>query len=139
MVRRGPIRVSAGEMDVLAMLWAEGSLSIAAAHERFGRFGPPCSYPTMQTRLNRLVEKGLVTRSAERPARYAAGVSADQVTAGHLRPLIDKLARGSVVPLVAHLLAERGLTDDELRELERLLAEARQTSSAQQLKRRSHK
>ena len=75
------------------MLWAEGPLTIREAHEGFGAYGKPVSYPTMQTRLNRLAEKGLVSRSEDRPARYRAAVSRDQVTVGHLRELVAKISR----------------------------------------------
>ena len=48
------VRPSAGEIAILAMLWREGPLSLAQAHQRFGQYGRPVGYPTMQTRLNRL-------------------------------------------------------------------------------------
>src|SRR4051812_37876549 len=98
---RPAIRVSAGETEILSMLWSAGPLTIRDAHEGFGAYGRPVSYPTMQTRLNRLAEKGLVARSDDRPARYRAAVTRDQVTVGHLRELVAKICRGDVVPLVA--------------------------------------
>lgn len=120
-----PIRVARGEMELLALLWAEGPSTIREAHERFGRYGKPIGYPTMQTRLNRLVEKKLVARSDERPARYRALATRDQVTVGHLRELVAKLASGDVVPLVAQLLGEQKLTEAQVDELEKLLARAK--------------
>ncbi|MHC5544351.1 BlaI/MecI/CopY family transcriptional regulator, partial [Singulisphaera rosea] len=90
---RRAIRVAPGEMEILGMLWARGPLTIREAHEGFGEFGKPVGYPTMQTRLNRLAEKGLVHRSEERPARYRAVASRDQVSVGHLRELVAKIGR----------------------------------------------
>jgi predicted transcriptional regulator len=84
----------------------------------------------MQTRLNRLVEKGLVARLEDRPARYRAAVSRDQVSAGHLRELVAKIGGGDVVPLVARLLSERTLTDEQVARLKELLAQAQQRSEA---------
>jgi BlaI family transcriptional regulator, penicillinase repressor len=123
---RRAIRLAPGEMEILGMLWAEGPLTIRGAHEGFGAYGKPVSYPTMQTRLNRLAEKGLVSRSEDRPARYRAVVSREQVTVGHLRELIAKISRGDVVPLVARLLSEQTLTVEQIGQLQKLLAEARQ-------------
>src|SRR5262245_32938576 len=100
---RRAIRVAPGEMEILGMLWAEGPLTIRQAHESFARLGKAISYPTMQTRLNRLVEKGILARSDERPAQYRAIVSREEVSVGHLRELVTKLAHGNVVPLVARL------------------------------------
>jgi predicted transcriptional regulator len=118
------LRLSGGELEIMAMLWEQGPLTLSESHQRFGRYGRPVSYPTMQTRLNRLVQKGHVTRSRQRPANYRPAITADQVGAGHLDQLLDKLGRNSVVPLVAHLISERSLSPDEVRELKRLLARA---------------
>jgi BlaI family transcriptional regulator, penicillinase repressor len=133
---RRAIRVAAGEKEILGMLWAEGALTIREAHERFGAYGKPVSYPTMQTRLNRLAEKGLVARSEDRPARYRAAVSRDQVTVGHLRELVAKIGRGDVVPLVARLLSERTLSDEQIARLTELLENARKKSEAARTQRR---
>jgi len=113
-------------MEILGMLWVEGPLTIREAHKGFGPYGKPVSYPTMQTRLNRLAEKGLVVRSEDRPARYRAAVSRDQVTVGHLRELVAKICRGDVVPLVARLLSEQTLTEEQINRLKELLEKAQQ-------------
>jgi predicted transcriptional regulator len=133
---RPAIRVAAGEMEILGMLWAEGPLTIREAHEGFGAYGKPVSYPTMQTRLNRLAEKGLVVRSEARPARYRAAVSRDQVTVGHLRELVAKISGGDVVPLVAGLLSERTLSDEQIDRITELLEQARRKSEAARTQRR---
>lgn len=133
---RAAIRVAAGEMEILGMLWAEGPLTIGEAREGFTAYGKPVSYPTMQTRLNRLAEKGLVDRSEERPARYRAAVSRDQVSVGHLRELVAKISGGDVVPLVARLLGERTLSDEQIARLEDLLEKARRKSEAARIPRR---
>jgi BlaI family transcriptional regulator, penicillinase repressor len=118
-----PVRLSAGELQLMALLWDRGPLTLAEAHAAFGEYGAEVSYPTMQTRLNRLVEKQVARRSDERPATYEAGITRNQVAAGHLDQLLDAVGRANVIPLVAHLLSERPLTDDERAQLERLLKE----------------
>lgn len=130
------IRVAAGEMELLSLLWGEGPLTLREAHERFGAYGKPVGYPTMQTRLNRLVEKGIVARTPERPARYRAAVTRDQVTLGHLRQLVAKLSGGDIVPLVARLLTDQALTPEQVSELEELLAQARKNSKTDSKQRR---
>ena len=122
--RNEPVRLSFGELEIMRMLWERGPLSISQAHDCFANYGRPVSYPTMQTRLNRLAEKGYVRRNPERPATYAAAITRDQAGAGHLSQLIARIGGRSVVPLVAHLLAERPLSRDEIKELRRLLSEA---------------
>ena len=121
------------------MLWQEGPLTHAEAHRRFGDYGRPVSFPTMQTRLNRLVAKGVLSRNTDRPALYAAAVTAEQVGATHLDHLAATVSRNSVAPLVAHLISERPLTPDEIRELRRLLAEAEKRGPSKKAKRRGSK
>jgi BlaI family transcriptional regulator, penicillinase repressor len=128
MKKPAKVRPSAGEMAILAMLWQEGPLSLAEAHRRFAHFGRRVSYPTMQTRLNRLVVKRWARRSDERPARYAAAVTPEAVAAGHLDQWLRAARRASVAPLVAQLIAESPLTADEIHELKRLLAEAEKSA-----------
>ncbi len=84
----------------------------------------------MQTRLNRLADKGVVTRSAERPARYAAAVEPHDVSARHLDLLLERVSEGNVVPLVAHLVRDRALTVAEIAELKELIAEAERQGGA---------
>ena len=114
-------RLSSGELDLMDLLWREGPLTLAQAHEKYnaGAIG----YTTIQTRLNRLVAKGLATK-AGRPAAYEAAVGREKVQAGHLDQLISKLAGGSVVPLVAQLMQDRRISRDELDQLKRLINDA---------------
>ncbi len=48
-------RLSAGEMEIVQMLWRAGAVTLSEAHAALER---PIGYTTVQTRLNRLVEKG---------------------------------------------------------------------------------
>ena len=122
--KRKTPRLSAGELEIMSMVWTRGPLTLAEAHRCFGQFGRPVGYTTMQTRLNRLVDKGALRRSRRRPARYEAAVQPDEVGARQIDVLLDKVSPGSVVPLVAHLISDRSLSPEEIRQLKRLIAEA---------------
>jgi predicted transcriptional regulator len=130
--RPKPVRLSPGELEILSMLWEQGPLTISQAHERFSRYGKAIGYPTMQTRLNRLVEKGYLSRNDRRPAEYEAVVTSEQVSAGHLGQILNAIGRQKLVPLVAHLIAERSLTRTEIADLKRLLVEAEEKAGEQQ-------
>lgn len=121
--RSGARRLSAGEMEILQMLWKHGEVTLSVAHQALGL---PIGYTTVQTRLNRLVRKGLVRRSEERPARYSAAVGQEAVSADDLKLLVERVSGGSVVPLVAHLVRDRSVTAAEIAELKQLLDEAEQ-------------
>lgn len=113
-------RLTAGEIELLGILWQAGSVTIAEAQRLFPR---PVGYTTVQTRLNRLVKKGVALKSDDRPARYAPAITREQVSAGDLRFLLDGVTGGRVVPLVAHLVRERSLPRQEIEDLKRLIAE----------------
>ncbi len=121
MTKRKAARLSPGEMEILQMLWRDGAVALSDAQAGLGR---AIGYTTVQTRLNRLVEKGLVTRTAERPALYRAAVAPEEVSARHLDLLIERVSGGSVVPLVAHLVRDRSLSDDDIAELKELINQA---------------
>ena len=110
--------LSDGEMELLGFLWKHGELSLSEAHQQFEK---QIGYTTMQTRLNRLVDKGLVHRSANRPARYSAKVAPEDVSANHMNALLKRVADVSVVPLVAQLVGERSLTTDEIDEIKQII------------------
>ncbi len=120
-MKKRSVKLSPGEMEMLSMLWTRGELSLAEAHEAIGR---PIGYTTIQTRLNRLVEKGFVARSETRPCKYAAAVTQQAVSANHLDVLVDRVSGGHVVPLVAQLVGDRDLTKQEISDLKRIIQEA---------------
>jgi BlaI family transcriptional regulator, penicillinase repressor len=120
-------RISAGDMEILSMLWEHGPLTLPEAHQRFGQYGRPVAYTTIQTRLNRLFEKGAVRRSSERPARYEAIVTPEEVSGRQIDILLSKVTRGKIVPLVSHLISGASLSPKEIEELKRLIGEAEQS------------
>ena len=124
MKRRTQVRPSAAEMELLDLLWTHGPSTIAEVHERLGK----AAYTTVQTRLNRLADKKLVDRSADRPARYAAAVQREEVSAGHLGLLVERLCGGRIVPLVAQLVADRSLSKEEITELKELIVAAEKSA-----------
>lgn len=123
-------KLASGEMELLGLFWEHGALSLSETHDRIGR---KIGYTTVQTRLNRLVEKGLATREkvGRRPAQYDAAVEPGEVGAGALDMLVKQVTRGRVVPLVAHLVENAELSGDELAELKRLVKDAEKRAKAQ--------
>ena len=115
-----------GELELLQLLWdsAEG-LTLSETHRRFVEAGRDIGYTTVQTRLDRLVEKGLVKKGKQRPAVYSAEVAPESVRATMLDSLSKRL--DGVIPLVAHLVQDPKLSREDLQEIRRLLdaAEAR--------------
>jgi BlaI family transcriptional regulator, penicillinase repressor len=116
-----PPRLAAGELELLQMLWRERSVTILEAQTALGL---PIGYTTVQTRLNRLVKKGVAARTTERPAKYSAAITPADVHEGDLDMLVQRVSEGRVAPLVAHLLERHKISAAEIAELKRLVAAA---------------
>ena len=120
-------RPSKGDMELLSLLWEHGAMALSEAHTELpGKV----AYTTVQTRLNRLVDKGLATRKkvGRQPIRYSAAVPPEDISATQLDSLVERVAGGSVLPLVAQLVQRRKFSDDELSELKALVQQAEQHS-----------
>ena len=114
-------RLAAGELEMLEMLWREGSVTIREAQEALDL---GIGYTTVQTRLERLVKKRVAKKSRTRPARYSAAVTQDEVRGSDLDLLVERVSEGRVVPLVAHLVGRESVSAEELAELKALVADA---------------
>jgi BlaI family transcriptional regulator, penicillinase repressor len=109
------------EMDVLKALWAVGSGSVRAVRERMCP-GGELAFNTVQTVLRIMEEKGLVRHRAEgRTFIYEPVYSRDKVASRVLHRVFD----GALEQVVLSLLQAKDASEDELKELERMIAEAR--------------
>ena len=135
---RTPFRsVSDAELVLLKELWDEGPATPAELHERLGERGEKRAYTTVQTLLHRLFEKGWVTRAAEGQARrYTAKGSREDMLAGHLGDLAERVCDGMSSPLVQTLVRGGGLAQNEIDELRDLLDQAESKAKKGKPKRR---
>ena len=113
-------RLTRGDLQILQMLWREQQVTIAGAHQALAK---PIGYSTVQTRLNRLVSKGLVRKTKDTPTRYEAAIQPEDVMESELRTLVQDVS-GGVVPLVAQLFREHQLSAVELDEIRQLIQQA---------------
>ena len=112
------VSLSEGEMELLHLLWKLGPSPLAAVHQNYSR---PVGYTTIQTRLNRMVDKGVLSRSTDYPALYEAVVKTEVASSSFFDKIV-KISGGSLVPLIAHLTEKRKLTPDEIAMLKELIA-----------------
>ncbi|GAB5407139.1 MAG: BlaI/MecI/CopY family transcriptional regulator [Aureliella sp.] len=115
------LRLSEGELELLQMLWREDGVTILEAQKSLGL---PIGYTTVQTRLNRLVKKGVAKKSKQRPAKYHATITAEDVSRSDLEMLVQRVCNGSCLPLVAHLVSDKSVSAEELSELKKLVTAA---------------
>ena len=109
------------EMDVMAVLWEEGSATVAEVRDRLA---DDLAYTTVLTVLRTLEEKGHVGHVEEGKAhRYHPLVARAHAGESLLRRMTRKLFQGSPELLLTQLVSDRELTDEELRRMRALLDE----------------
>jgi BlaI family transcriptional regulator, penicillinase repressor len=107
------------ELDVMDVLWERGPSTVAEVQEALA---DELAYTTVLTMLRTLEEKGHVAHEeAGRAYRYYPLVARAEAGASAVRRLMRKLFRGSPELLLTHLVAERGLTKEQLESMRRLL------------------
>ena len=107
------------ELDVMAVLWRQGSGTVAEVRDALPE---DFAYTTVLTVLRTLEDKGHVTHLAEGKAhRYVPIV--DQETAGRsaLARVLDKIFDGSPELLLTQLVAGESLDATKVRSLRKLL------------------
>ncbi len=83
-------RLLASELEILEMLWRTEGVTIVEGQRALGG---QAAYTTVQTRLNRMVKKGVVKRSSGTPAKYSAAIAPEDVTSFDLNLLLEKVNR----------------------------------------------
>jgi len=114
--------VTAAELTLLNALWEAGPATIRALAERvYGATGSS-TYATVQKLLERLEEKGFVSRDRSGPAhRFAAAIAREDLIDRRLRALAEALCGGSLTPLLSHLVKAERLSPQERKALRRLI------------------
>ena len=107
------------ELDVMAVLWREGSGTVAEVRDALD---DSFAYTTVLTVLRTLEEKGFVTHLAEGKAhRYLPAVTPAIAGRSALSRVLDKIFGGSPELLLTQLVSERNLSEADLRKLRKLL------------------
>ena len=116
-------RIAPAEWEVMEVLWDRQPVSAAEVIDAFqGR--SDWRPKTIRTLLDRLVQKGAVTREKRAGAyRFSPRVKRDECIREEGRSFLNRFFGGDLLPMVAHFLDEEGVTRAELDELRRLLDE----------------
>ncbi len=113
--------LSKGEMEVARVIWQLGQATVRQAHEAMPE-ARKMDFATVQTYLRRLETKGYVRSSLSGHTRvYAPKVQATMVIRETVEDLIDRLFGGEALPLMQHLIEDRGVSAAEISQLRQLL------------------
>ena len=113
--------LSKGEMEVARVLWELRSASVRQVHQALPA-ARAIDFTTVQTYLRRLEAKGYANaKLAGRVRIYTPRVKPRTVIRETVDDLIDRLFGGEAMPLMRHLIEDRGISDEDLAQLRMLL------------------
>ena len=118
--KKEPIKLTPGEMELLEIFWQHGPLTIAQTHQELHAKGRKPAYSTVQTRLNRLHDKGILSRNGQYPAVYDALVTQNDVS-GRYFDLLESLCGNNIAPLMLHLTEKRKFSQAEIEVLKLII------------------
>jgi predicted transcriptional regulator len=117
-------RTTVGEQELalLRHIADRGAISVAEAVEQFGA-ERGLARSTVLTMMERLRKKGhLGRRLLDGIYRYRARSSSADLLKGAVRHFVESKLNGSVSPFLAYLSESKEVSDEELRELEGIVA-----------------
>lgn len=113
------------ELRVMKALWELGKGSVAEVRAELQQRGNELAYTTVMTLLGRLAAKGaLVVDKAREPFVYKPAHRRDSVLRERLREFVRDVFDGQADSLVLRLVEDASLTREELRDIERRIADA---------------
>jgi predicted transcriptional regulator len=110
------------ELALLRYVGERGSATVGEVAEGFGR-PDGLARSTVLTMMERLRQKGHLTRrQVDGVYRYSPRASTGEVLRGAVRSFVDKTLGGSVRPFAAYLAERSDVSEEELSELEAVVA-----------------
>ena len=125
--------LSKGELEIARAVWDLGQATLSEVFRWFPK-RRKLDYTTVQTYLRRLEAKGYVrTRRDGRNKIYSPKVRPEQVIRETVDDLMDRLFDGEALPLMLHLIEDRGISPEETQKLRQALTrlEAEDDDAAQ--------
>lgn len=117
------IKISRAELDIMKVLWRTDRLAASDVHAQLAN-NKDWTSRTVKTLLARLVEKGALSTEADgRRYLYQTAISETEYKTSAAGQFVDRIFSGRAAPLVAHLADSRGLSEEDIAELEKLLGE----------------
>ena len=125
MARHQP-RPTDAELAILGVLWERGPSTVRQVHEALAE-SRDTGYTTTLKLMQIMADKGLVTRNErERTHVYSASAGEEQTQSQLVKDLADRAFGGSAAALVLRALSADGTTDEELREIRKLIDDYRE-------------
>lgn len=117
-------RPTSAELEILSVLWERGSATVREVHETIDA-RKPTAYTTILKLLQIMDEKGLVERDRRAKAHvYRPRRPEGETQKTLVADLLEKAFHGSALRLVQHVLEAKPASEQELKEIRKLIREA---------------
>ncbi len=121
---------SGRELEILKVLWELGPASVREVHRRLCP-NDELAFNTVQTLLRIMDDKGLVSHKRRgRTFVYTPHYSRERATSRFLQQVFD----GAIDQVVVSMLSTTDSSPEELRQLERIISQARRQKQREQQK-----
>ncbi len=133
-------RLPDAELEVLACLWLKGEITARQIRDAIEPYRP-LAHASVLTLLGRLQTKGLISRRKGNVGKafvYRATKKPDPTYRQLTGDVLQRIFGGNGVAMVASLFQAKTPTQDEISELEQLLADLKRKKTKTQRKRKSH-
>ena len=109
----------------MKVVWRLKDASVRDVYETL-RERRSVAYTTVMTMMNTLETKGYLKKHLDgRAFRYRPAVPEQRVVGAMVTEFVERVFDGGAAALLTHLVSERNLSDEERRELRRLIDEAK--------------
>ena len=109
------------ELDVMSILWKEGSATVTEVRDRLA---DELAYTSVLSALQTLEEKRYVRHEQEgRAYRYFPLVAPEQAGGSAIGRILEKIFHGSAELMLAQLVSDRNVPPAELKRMRKLLKE----------------
>ena len=122
------IRLGRLELQIMSVVWDKGAATVHDVKEALTRGRKP-AYSTILTMMRKLEAKGYLEHDvADRTFVYRATISRQQARHSMLGDLLNRVFEGSPSQLVSSLVEQNHVSEDELREIRKLIAERKKAN-----------
>ncbi len=122
------IRLGRLELQIMQVVWDKDRATVHDVKEALSHGRKP-AYSTILTMMRKLEAKGYLEHDvADRTFVYRATISRQQARHSMLGDLLNRVFEGSPSQLVSSLVEQNHVTEDELREIRKLIAERRKAN-----------
>jgi predicted transcriptional regulator len=112
------------ELDIMSVLWEMGEATVTEVRDKVD---PDLAYTSVSTMVRTLEMKGYVShrRGEGKTHVYFPVIDAEKAGASALGRVLDKIYGGSPIKLLAHLVDQNRLSENELERMRDLLKGSR--------------